>query len=804
MADERPPREILENLVERLDHLERLLQNNTARLHSIEQHLGLQAAPPRPEAPPLPRRTPQAPPVAEVKSDVGGGPPPAQPPPVQPHGPEGEAGHAAGRSGAGAYEGTPADGRSVYEREPRAQAPAPRDIENLIGGSWFTWIGIIAVTFGVAFFLKLAFENDWVGPGLRVMLGAAAGMALLGAGEFLRGRGLRQYAFVISGGGVLILYLSIYAAYNFYQLLEQLPAFVLMASVTAVAVLLSVRLDALPVAVLGLVGGFLTPALLSRGVDNQLGLFGYIALLDAGVLAVAYFKRWRSLDFLSFAATVLVTLVWMLGYYGAEKLWLTLFFLSVFFVLYGLLAVVHNVLPGRRSRWFDVSLALANAGIYYGLSYALLVDAGHELTAPASHALFVSAFFLVLFWVVRTRSRADRLLSYAYIGTAVTFFTVAVGVRLDLYWVTIAWAVEGLALTWVGLRAGERAATDSALVVFAAAVLHWLTWDVGEYARAGLEGFVPLFNRRALSGAALVGCLGAAGWLHRQTPARGERAEGWRSSAPSLFALAANLLALVLLTLDLNDYFQRRALAAGADSPDQLRGRLENTKQFSFTALWTFYAATLVAFGARFKGGALRYAGLALLVLTTIKALAVDLSFYASPWHALLFNQTFLAFALLVGAYVLCIRLLGKSPHVSGEERGALPALVVGANLLAVVALSAEASGYFESQLAGEFDPGRLSDLKLAQQLSLSMVWALYGAAMLLYGRARRTRLVRLLGLGLLSLTTLKVFLWDLASLDSGYRIISFIVLGAILLAVSYLYQRSQQRAARAEDAPSG
>ncbi len=795
MADDLRSREILENLVERLDYLEQLLQNNSARLHSIEQHLGLQAAPRRPTPP----RPPQGPPAAEVKNDVRSEPPPAEPrePPTRATAwVTAEAGESRQQ---GSYEPPP------YAAAGRGEEAAPRrDIETLIGGSWFTWIGVIAVTFGVAFFLKLAFESDWIGPGFRVLMGAAAGLALLGAGEFLRGRGLRQYAFGLSGGGVLILYLSIYAAYNFYQLLGQPPAFVLMATVTALAVLLSVRLDALPVAVLALAGGFLTPALLSRGVDNQLGLFGYVALLDAGVLAVAYFKRWRSLDFLSFAGTVLVTLVWMLGYYAQEKLWLTLFFLSLFFVLYGLLAVVHNVLPGRRSRWFDVSLALANAGIYYGLSYALLVDAGHELTAPASHALLVSAFFLVLFWLARTRSRADRLLSYAYVGVAVTFFTVALGVRFDLYWVTIAWAAEGLVLTWVGLRAGERSATDAALVVFAAAALHWFTWDIGEYARAGLEGFTPIFNRRALSCGALVGCLGAAGWLHRRTPARPEREADWYSAAPSLFALAANLLAVVLLTLDLNDYFQRGALLAGADAPDQYRRRVENTKQFSFTALWTFYAATLVAFGARFKGRLLRYAGLALFVLTTVKALGVDLAFYASPWHTPVFNQTFLAFALLVGAYALSIRLLEKSPHVSEDERGALPVLVVGANLLAVIALSAEASGYFESQLAGEGDPRRLRDLELAQQLSLSVVWALYGAALLLYGRARRTRLVRLLGLGLLSLTTLKVFFWDLASLDRVYRIISFIVLGAILLAVSYLYQRSQQRAASAGDAPGG
>ncbi|HLM57498.1 MAG TPA: DUF2339 domain-containing protein, partial [Pyrinomonadaceae bacterium] len=424
MADDQLSPEILENLVERLDRLEQMLQNNTVRLHAIEQRLGLNAPPPRPQPappPPAPPR-PRPEPDEEVRAET-----------------------------------PPRESRAGSEGEVPPTRTKPRDIEAIVGGSWFNWAGILAFIFGVAFFLKLAFENDWIGPGLRVSLGGLAGLALLGAGEWLRRRGLRHYAFVISGGGVLILYLSTYAAYNFYQLLNQPIAFLLMACVTALAVLLSVRLDALPVAVLGLAGGFLTPALLSRGVDNQVALFGYVALLDAGVLAVAYFKRWRLLDFLSFLGTALVTLVWMAEYYAREKLWLTLFFLSLFFVLYALLAVVHNVLPGRRSRWFDLSLALTNAGFYYVLCYWLLVSAGYDLTAPATHAVLVSAFFLLLFYLVRTRARDDRLLAYGYVGAAVTFFTVAVGVRFDLYWVTMAWAVEALMLTWVGLRANERA-----------------------------------------------------------------------------------------------------------------------------------------------------------------------------------------------------------------------------------------------------------------------------------------------------------------------------------------------------------
>ena len=190
-------------------------------------------------------------------------------------------------------------------------------------------------------------------------------------------------------------------------------------------------------------------------------------------------------------------------------------------------------------------------------------------------------------------------------------------------------------------------------------------------------------------------------------------------------------------------------------------------------------------------------------MLATIKVFVLDLSFYAAQWHAPVLNQTFAAFALLVAAYALAVWLYAKDARIGEDERAVVPVLVVIANVLALVALSAAAAGYFASQMSVEAvraDAERIRDLELAKQLSLSVMWALYGGGLLVAGRVWRVRLLRLMALARLSLTTLKVFFWDLSSLDRIYRIISFIVLGLILLAVSYLYQKTQQRAAAEAD----
>ncbi|MDQ3651146.1 MAG: DUF2339 domain-containing protein [Acidobacteriota bacterium] len=958
-------------LIARLNQLEDVLRQQTARFYAIEQRLGIDFEPPRPPPP----RVDQTKAGAALSSSTAGQGPASTlhsptPEPLTPDSSTPEPSEPQSsrpdpaRDEQASWQRPSVDGeahaRDFHQRQtPPAAPPTPPvtarggdggrarsvlDIENIIGGSWFNWLGILAITFGVAFFLKYAWDNEWVGPAARVVLGAAAGVGVLVAGEVVRRRGLRQFAYVISGGGILILYLSVYAAHDF-KLIGQLPAVALMVAVTATAVLLSARYDALPIAILGLLGGFLTPILLSTGRDNQAGLFGYIALLDAGVLALAYFKRWRSLNYMSFILTLMTFVGWIGIHYAPPKLWLTIFFLTLFFLLYSALAIVHNLMKHRFAWWFDISLVIINATFFFGVSYQLLDDAGYD-SGLGSFALVVSAFFVLLYYAAYRLHRADQLLVYSYLGAAVTFFTMAVSIQLDQHWVTMAWAMEGLMLTWVGLRSDTKAPRHAALIVLAIAVGHWFSTDARDFAfSAGGGLFIPLLNRRAASCAALVAAAAATAWLYRQAVGRVEERE--RATIITLMILGVSGLALTLLSLDINDYFEQRiarlasGMAGTAEEVAGALGRLENTRQFSLSAMWTFYGATLLVLGvvrrfkplrgvglllialtilkllaldityydaawhtlvfnqtfvalalmvmalaavarsyaradgidekertaviplaiavanllalaalsaeamgyferaqslvigdsarwgevARLEGGkqfaltviwtlygtaatalgitrryrSVRYAGLSLLAFTVTKLLFMDTAYSAAPWHLPVFNQTFASFALLVAALGTIVWLYARADEIDEDERiSVLPCLVAAANLLAIVGLSAEAWGFFEARINQGAISGLaavgLRDLHLAQQLSLSVIWTIYGGVMLFVGIKRESRLLRVMALLLLGLTTLKVFFWDLAALDRIYRIVSFIVLGAILLAVSYLYQKGQQR----------
>ena len=211
-----------------------------------------------------------------------------------------------------------------------ADLPAPKpslsaiNWEQFMGAKLFAWIGGLALFLGVAFFVKYSFEHNLISPELRVAIGFAVGLALVVGGLALKRKENAVTAQTLCATGILILYAVTFACRSFYHFafFGLVPTFVLMTLITAVAFLLAVRLDAIMVAVLGIAGGFLTPILLSTRQDNPFGLFGYIALLDIGLLLVARRKQWSALPILGAVGTVLMQIAWVTQFFLREQYFL--------------------------------------------------------------------------------------------------------------------------------------------------------------------------------------------------------------------------------------------------------------------------------------------------------------------------------------------------------------------------------------------------------------------------------------------------------------------------------------------------
>src|SRR5215813_6400598 len=197
----------------------------------------------------------------------------------------------------------------------------PIDWEQFMGAKLFAWIGGLALFLGVAFFVKYSFEHNLIPPELRVAIGFVVGVSLIIGGLLLKRKENAVTAQTLCATGVLVLYAVTFACRSYYRFafFGLIPTFLLMTLITAVAFLLSVRLNALVVAVLGIAGGFLTPILLSTNQDNPLGLFGYIALLDIALLALAQRQRWNALPILGAIGTALIQFAWVGAFFVPEK-----------------------------------------------------------------------------------------------------------------------------------------------------------------------------------------------------------------------------------------------------------------------------------------------------------------------------------------------------------------------------------------------------------------------------------------------------------------------------------------------------
>jgi hypothetical protein len=358
---------------------------------------------------------------------------------------------------------------------PPLPAPAPKpaiDWEQFLGVKGFAWAGGFALFLGVAFFIKYAFDNNLVPPELRMAVGFLTGLGLLLWGVGLSRKAFLVLAHTLCATGVVILYAVTFACRSVYhfEFFGLVPTFLLMVLITLTAFFVAVRLDALVVAVLGMLGGLLTPVLLSTGQDNPAGLFGYLAILDAGLVFVALNRRWHFLVAAAALGTALLQLGWLGEFFEPEKyfsdnkicvaLGVLLGFIGLF-----LAAAAQAKRRGQTNPWFSgaalglAAVTLACTAWFLGFtplaqrpwlmfSFVFLVDlAALGLTLldrkmAGAQAVAGFAVFTLLGWWTG-RSLANELLNAAlvfYFSFAVLHAALPVALRRRRLTAPPAWA----------------------------------------------------------------------------------------------------------------------------------------------------------------------------------------------------------------------------------------------------------------------------------------------------------------------------------------------------------------------------
>lgn len=494
----------------------------------------------------------------------------------------------------------------------QAHVRSGEDLEGTIGKLWLNRIGIIAILIGVAYFLKLAIDNNWIGPGMRVLIGIAAGIAVVLWSERFRSKGSVSFSYSLKAIGIGILYLSLWAASQKYHLVPSSFAFIAMIVVTASTITLALTQNAEILAVYAMIGGFSTPALVSTGENHEIVLFSYICLLDLAILVMVSAKPWRRIIWGSFWGTAIMYIGWAAEFYDHTELALTVLFASLFFAIF---AVVPLVTPLTRSRWhhgFSLTLTvlpLVNAAAFFLALYAMYE---RETATLTWYSLALAAAYLALSsqFKRRTGSEPDvvKVLSLLHVAIAIAFITIAIPLKLDQHWITIGWLVESAVLLWVAVKSEAHFLRIFAGCTLALGIARLLFFD-------NFNSDTLLLNARFgtyLVAIAIMGGIVAAG-------------KRFASEAEMSFVKAAgvalNLLALWALTLEANDYFNRQVVQGGGYTVIR---QLEIARDFTFSAIWIVYGAMLMITGFWKRSAFIRWQALVLIAVTIGKVFLYD------------------------------------------------------------------------------------------------------------------------------------------------------------------------------------
>ena len=677
-------------------------------------------------------------------------------------------------------------------RPPIFKPPAPQpsrtreEWEALIGGKLLNRIGAFALILGVGFFLKYAFDNELISETLRVVIGFVAGAVLLLGGSRWHKKGLAIFAQGLTGAGIAILYLSVYASFNFYHLVSQPVAFVLMSAVTALTFFQALKYDSLAVALLGWAGGFLTPIMLSTGQANEVGLFTYIALLDLGLLAIVRKKdSWFIIEPLTLAATYLMYFVWYDEYYTAGALFLTVFFLTIFWGLFFALDVLRLFNAATTFQKLRQSVAGLNASFYYSAMYGI-IDASHHQWMSAVTLLIGAVYFLTFLLIKQRQPRLAGLALARYVLTAITLLVIATAIQFSGFITVTLWALEAVAIIWCGAQWNLRPVRLAALGVLALALFKLLV-TANAFGYIPLENLKLLFNQRALAFIALAAASGlSAIFLNRVV----EKNAG-------LFKMILHgawaVLIFILLTVEINDFFRQAMLNA----TDAQQMSLKYNRFMTWSMIWALYSLPLVWLGLRHHAPSLYGSGLAILGCAVITIAIQGISFAPISQFTFAFNSRAAAFIVVIVGAVVQARWLNAHRQNFPWIKDALGILQVAVVLLLLDLLTGETRDIFQKaifslqQNTGAPDGvDKISRLRDLQQLTLSGVWLLYSGLLMVAGLWRRVQGLRIIAIVLFGITILKIFIYDLSSLEGPSRIFSFIGLGVILLLISYLYQR--------------
>jgi uncharacterized membrane protein len=601
-----------------------------------------------------------------------------------------------------------------------------------------------------------------------------------------------------------ILYFITYAAYAFYALIPSALAFALMVLFTVFTVAASVKWNRQVIAHIGMVGAYAVPFLLDDGSGRIVILMGYVALINCGILAIAFLKWWKVLYYSSFTLTWLIFLTWYIpGYLPAEDFHAAMAFSAVYFTTFYVIFLAYKLIRQERHETADILMLLVNSGIFYGIGYASLHANLDFADARGLFTLGVAVVHFIVAWLIWLRKPVNPETFYFVLALGLAFLTITVPVQLDGNWVTLLWSAEAAALFYIGrtknLAVFELLACLLLIVLFFSIIHDWQSVYGIHNPLTSATGFTPLLNIHFLTSMAVAASCGFILYVSQIkrfiSPLAGKplmlKAMNFCIPAFLIFVLYfafimeiscfwRQLYAGSLITLDTGQTFPQHY-----HNDDLLRYR--TIALFNFTLV--FFSLMAVVNVRFFRSQPLGLfnlcAGtiaLGLIFTFGLQALGDLRNSYAEQYLADLYYRgpmnigiRYVSFSL-AGLMLLAIRSYVRSDFLQVNLTTEFDFLL---HTVVLTVLSNELITWIALN-----NPGQ------SYKLGLSILFGVYSLLLILLGIRSRKAYLRYAAIALFGATLLKLVLYDLSYLSTIAKTIVFVILGVLLLIISFLYNK--------------
>ena len=490
------------------------------------------------------------------------------------------------------------------------------DWEWILGVNWIAIVGAVVLAIGVGLFLTLNVEKEWLGNNEQVILGILIGLAMLTIGEYSHRR-VPRWAQSVTGGGLSILYLSIYAAFEFFDIVPLTLSVIFLGLVVATGGMLAIRYESLVIAILGLIGAFILPVLLGddAGTKELYVLLAYLLVVDAGILGVSMFRNWRWFTLVGLLSSYILFLFFT-GDIPTDDVLIAQAGLSGIFIIFAgsttLFHIVWRITPKPQ----DLALITLNAGAFFIVTANLLWEKYEGWFGLI--ALMLALFYSILGYISTRRSRAPVEVTIWLLAAALVFLSIVMPLQLDGSWITVAWVTEATVLTWLGFTLANWQMRAFALAVFTLGILNLLNMPISK----DYQSFRLILNARFLAFTVSIIAVYISSyfyWLNTTRLLPREKFVGW------ILVGIANLLTVWALSTEIIRFFDTES-ATSKSIVETGQQDLENLKNLSLTVLWAIYATGVITVGIWRDNSYVRLAGVLFTAIAVAKLFTYDLA----------------------------------------------------------------------------------------------------------------------------------------------------------------------------------